>query len=204
MAQHRILTTDEEIEKATTESGPARSEPRLMDVRSVRSDGEASVLFSMDDGSKHYIPKSSIEGLATASDQAINNFEISEDGLGVSWPELDLDLFVPPLLQGIYGTTRWMGELGRCGGRVRSHAKTAAARENGRKGGRPPKVVCLPCNPPQPDMDDQTQPEGARRPRTPAPPKNSGTGTLLHSREKFGLIYGFAAGTSPRELPRIA
>jgi len=49
---------------------------------------------------------------------------------------------VPGLLQGTFGTRRWMaGELGAAGGKARSTAKVAAARENGRKGGRPRKAA---------------------------------------------------------------
>ena len=36
--------------------------------------------------------------------------------------------------------------LGRRGGRVRSEAKTKAARENGKKGGRPPKPRASPSS----------------------------------------------------------
>jgi len=54
-----------------------------------------------------------------------------------------LDLGVAPLVSGIFGTAAWMRELrremARAGGRVSTDAKARAARENGRKGGRPRK-----------------------------------------------------------------
>ena len=66
--------------------------------------------------------------------------EISPAGLDLHWPKLDADVHVPALLQDVLGSKRWMAaEFGAAGGKARSQAKTAAARENGRKGGRPPQ-----------------------------------------------------------------
>ncbi len=139
MAEHRVLTSDQDIERASLEAAPLLGEPRLKDVRLARVDGEALLVLVMDDESRHYLPTARLEGLGNASDDAVSRFEISEDGLGLSWPGLDVDLFVPALLQGVYGTEKWMTSLGRLGGSARSEAKTRAARENGRKGGRPRK-----------------------------------------------------------------
>ena len=68
--------------------------------------------------------------------------EITPAGLGLHWPKLDADLYLPALLQGVFGSPRWMaGLLGRSGGLARTVAKGAAARVNGRKGGRPRKIA---------------------------------------------------------------
>lgn len=65
--------------------------------------------------------------------------EVEGNGYGLHWESLDADLTVPGLLAGIFGSTAWMRELGRRGGSAASEAKARAARENGRKGGRPRK-----------------------------------------------------------------
>ena len=78
------------------------------------------------------------QGLEGASDEALARVEISPGGIGLHWESLDADLLVSALLHGIFGTRRWMQEVGRRGGQAKSAAKTRAARENGRKGGRPP------------------------------------------------------------------
>lgn len=44
---------------------------------------------------------------------------------------------LPGLIDGAFGTRKWMSEAGTIGGLSRSDAKRASARENGRKGGRP-------------------------------------------------------------------
>ena len=81
------------------------------------------------------------EGLADASADELADIEISPAGLGLHWPKLDIDLYVPALLEGVFGSKRWMAaQLGAAGGRAQSPAKTEAARENGRKGGRPRKL----------------------------------------------------------------
>jgi hypothetical protein len=62
--------------------------------------------------------------------------------LGLHWPRIDADVYVPALLEGFFGSKRWMAEqLGRAGGRSRSAPKRVAARQNGLKGGRPKKQV---------------------------------------------------------------
>lgn len=81
-----------------------------------------------------------LEGLSSASADDLRDVEISPAGLGLHWPRLDADLYVPALLQGVFGSKRWMAsQLGAAGGRATSAAKRSAARENGRKGGRPRK-----------------------------------------------------------------
>jgi hypothetical protein len=54
----------------------------------------------------------------------------------------DADIYVPALLRGVFGSKHWMAaHLGANGGKVRSGAKAAASRENGRKGGRQRKLA---------------------------------------------------------------
>ncbi len=49
-------------------------------------------------------------------------------------------LYLSKLIKDIFGTQSWMAELGRKGGESTSPEKRRAARENGKKGGRPKKV----------------------------------------------------------------
>ncbi|MBV9752239.1 MAG: DUF2442 domain-containing protein [Hyphomicrobiales bacterium] len=82
------------------------------------------------------------EGLAGARPEDLALIEISPSGLGLHWPKLDADIYVPALLQGVFGSEDWIArELGAKGGRSRSERKAFAARENGRKGGRPRKTA---------------------------------------------------------------
>lgn len=65
--------------------------------------------------------------------------EVWGGGQSVYFPRLDLSVWAPGLLQGVFGTRAWMRELARGMGSVSSAAKAEAARANGRKGGRPRK-----------------------------------------------------------------
>jgi Protein of unknown function (DUF2442) len=100
----------------------------------------ARVVVGLDTGLELAFPPRLAEGLAGASPAQLSVIEISPLGDGLHWPLLDADLFVPGLLRGVFGSQRWMARLlGAAGGRARTVAKTRAARENGRKGGRPKK-----------------------------------------------------------------
>jgi hypothetical protein len=58
-------------------------------------------------------------------------------GFGLYFPTLDADLYMPALLQGVFGSERWMAaRLGARGGQARTAAKAASSRKNGRLGGR--------------------------------------------------------------------
>jgi len=98
------------------------------------------VMVSLSNGLELAFPPHLAEGLADAKPADLAAIEITPTGLGLHWPKLDADLYLPALLQGVFGSPRWMaGLLGKSGGLARTAAKTAAARENGRKGGRPRK-----------------------------------------------------------------
>lgn len=80
------------------------------------------------------------EGLAGANRADLALIEITPAGTGLHWPRLDADLYIPALLQGIFGSKSWMArQLGAAGGSARSDAKKTAAKVNGSKGGRPRK-----------------------------------------------------------------
>ena len=80
------------------------------------------------------------EGLEHATPSELNRIEVSPSGFGIHFPELDADLYLPALLEGILGSRKWMASrLGSQGGQSTSAAKVEAAKRNGRKGGRPKK-----------------------------------------------------------------
>jgi hypothetical protein len=81
------------------------------------------------------------QGLEKATPSQLDEIEISPSGLGIHFPKLDADLYLPALLQGFLGSRRWMASrLGQVGGKSRSAAKKKASRANGKLGGRPRKV----------------------------------------------------------------
>jgi hypothetical protein len=80
------------------------------------------------------------EGLENANSEELSEIQTTPSGLGLHFPRIDADIYVPAMLEGILGSTKWMaGKMGRIGGQSRSTSKSNAARENGKKGGRPRK-----------------------------------------------------------------
>ena len=132
---------------AVTETEFQKAKDRMQALResgyavSARYDRRSSrVIVGLNTGVQIAFPVRLAEGLADASADDLADIEISSAGLGLYWPRLDMDVYVPALLQGVFGTKSWMArQLGAAGGHVRSLAKVAASRTNGRKGGRPRK-----------------------------------------------------------------
>lgn len=85
------------------------------------------------------------QGLEGAKPEQLTKIEISPSGLSIHFPDLDADLYLPGLLEGVFGSRKWMAsQLGKTGGRSTSPAKTAASRSNGKRGGRPKKKNHVP------------------------------------------------------------
>jgi hypothetical protein len=100
------------------------------------------IMVSLSNGLELAFPPHLAEGLADAKPADLAVIEITPTGLGLHWPRLDADLYLPSLLQGVFGSPGWMaGLMGKSGGLARTAAKVAAARTNGRKGGRPRKAA---------------------------------------------------------------
>lgn len=80
------------------------------------------------------------QGLQTAKPDQLRDIEISASGLGLHFPALDADLYLPALLEGFLGSRQWMAStMGQAGGAAKTEAKRTAARANGKLGGRPRK-----------------------------------------------------------------
>jgi hypothetical protein len=115
----------------------AREEPRAVAAR--YDEPTARLVVELASGACFMVPVRLLQGLAAASVEAVQNVTVVPGGEGLRWPALDVDLAVPALLMGSFGTRGWMRALGRLGGHRSSPDKAAAARRNGRLGGRPPR-----------------------------------------------------------------
>lgn len=85
------------------------------------------------------IPRHVVPSLGAVSPLALSGISVSPAGDALSWPLLDVDVYIPGLVERAFGTRLFARATGQRGGLRRSKAKAAAARENGAKGGRPPK-----------------------------------------------------------------
>jgi hypothetical protein len=116
------------------------STPRIISAHYDRARGQVVIHLSsrMD---LSFSPHDA-QGLENAKPAQLEEIEISPSGFGLHFPKLDVDLYLPGLLEGLLGSKRWMASrLGQMGGISRSPAKRAAARANGKLGGRPKKLA---------------------------------------------------------------
>ena len=112
-----------------------QTEPRAVSaVYDAKSD---RLTIELNNGAIFIVPCSLIQGLSNARPDKIAAVKVMPRGAALHWDELDVQMSVAGLMAGIFGTRAWMAEVERLRGQALSDSKVAAARENGRKGGRP-------------------------------------------------------------------
>lgn len=131
-----VELTDEQIRLANERGRIFReTHPHAVEAR---YDAKADrVIVELTSGATFAFPPRLIEGLHDASEAEIAEVEVVGAGFGLHWETLDLDYTVPGLMNGVFGTAKWVAARA---GRATSPAKAAAARTNGAKGGRPRKA----------------------------------------------------------------
>jgi len=135
-----MAVTDRDFEQAEKRMAALRDSGHAVSARYDRR--TSRIVVGLNTGVEIAFASRLAEGLAGASSDDLADIEISPTGLGLHWPRLDADLYVPALFQGVFGSKQWMAaQLGAAGGKARTEAKASAARENGRKGGRPRKTA---------------------------------------------------------------
>lgn len=118
-----------------TMNSPLRAIAARYDAKSQR------VIVTLASGIELAIPPAIVKGLSTASAVELEDVEITPLGNGLFFPTIDVDVFIPAIMDGYTGTSKWMArELGRKGGSATSEKKSAASKANGKLGGRPRKA----------------------------------------------------------------
>lgn len=134
-----------ELTTEAFEAAKARGEARLRGPRAESAHYDAGrdrVIVRLTTGVEIGFAPRDAEGLTGATREELAVIEVEALGLGIHFPRLDADFHVPALLEGVLGSKAWMAaRLGAAGGRARGGAKAAAARANGKRGGRPRKVA---------------------------------------------------------------
>ena len=130
----------EEIEAANERATVRRSRtPTATAARYDRRLGR--LVIDLSSGLSIVFRPNDAQGLEHAKPEQLAKIEISPSGLGLHFPAIDADIYLPGLLEGFLGSRRWMAaQLGKAGGSATSRAKTAAVRASGKLGGRPKKI----------------------------------------------------------------
>lgn len=122
----RVMTSDSEIDMAIKSARKYEIYDRL----AIKAEYLAStdrLRLVMNDGAAVSIPRRLIQGLADVRKrEKLSRIQILERGAGLLWPLLDVSHSVQGLIAGVYGSERWMNELGSKNARP-----VAARRRNG-------------------------------------------------------------------------
>jgi hypothetical protein len=114
--------------------------PRALAARYDRR--VARIMVTLTNGLELAFPPHLAEGLAGAKPADLALIEITPTGLGLHWPRLDADLYLPSLLEGIFGSPRWMAALNvKSGNRTPAQAKPLAASKSRQEPSRRPKLA---------------------------------------------------------------
>jgi hypothetical protein len=104
-----------EISDDVVAAAEARMQARLASgpvAISARYDRRVSrIVIGLSNGLELAFAPALAEGLRGAKPADLSVIEISPAGLGLHWPALDADLYLPSLLEGVFGSPRWMAAL---------------------------------------------------------------------------------------------
>jgi Protein of unknown function (DUF2442) len=127
--------TDAAIDAALERGGRLQgTEPRAAEATYDPRAGK--VIVELTNGCTFAFPARLVQGLELATDDDLAAVEVLPQGRGLHWEAGDVDVSIPGLVNGIFGTRSHMARLA---GSTTSPAKAAASRANGAKGGRPRK-----------------------------------------------------------------
>ncbi len=139
MASANVTSKDRERLARARELGQLKSQDPSAIVGARYDPRRDALDLNFASGGTITIPRELIPGLEAATPQILASVAISPARDAISWRLLDIDVYVPGLIERVFGSRLFAASTGRQGGRRRSKLKAAAARANGTKGGRPRK-----------------------------------------------------------------
>ena len=142
MAEVRLSDAEiiAQIPKARAREHVARRRGhRARTARFDRANGR--VVVELSSGILFAFPVTRIPALRRVAPTQLAGVRVSKSGSTLSWENLDVDLSVAGLLLSAVDPSERARHLASLAGRATSAAKAAAARANGRRGGRPRKAA---------------------------------------------------------------
>ena len=106
----RMDATDAELDAALARARKFAKYDRRV-VKAIYSKSTDRLRVVLDDGAVYSLPRTLIQGLGGAQERDLNRIQILGEGTGLLWPILDVAHYVPALLEGVYGSKKWMAAL---------------------------------------------------------------------------------------------
>jgi Protein of unknown function (DUF2442) len=104
VAEWVLKVTDEDIDAALERAQTVPDRPNALAAEyNPQLD---VVVLRLDDGRRLIIPREEMQGLENATPTQLSQIEIHA-GVDIAWPQLDVDHYLPYLLEGKYATERW-------------------------------------------------------------------------------------------------
>jgi hypothetical protein len=111
MPEHaQVAVTEAEIDAALGRAREYAKYARKV-VKATYSKTTNRLRLVLDDGVTCSIPRRLIQGLSGAQEKELSRIQVLSNGTGLLWPLLDVAHYVPGLLQGVYGSEKWMTAL---------------------------------------------------------------------------------------------
>ena len=111
MAEWSLETTDVEIDAALERARTAPAEHKITEATYHR---ELDLfVLKISDGRRLVFPRENLQALYGSIPEQAARFEVGPLGTNIWWPELDEGHYLPNLLEGRTGGTRWMNLLRR-------------------------------------------------------------------------------------------
>ena len=137
MSENAITVADRERYARARAAGErqARDPSAVIAVRSLRRRDAIELTFNS--GGTMTIPRGVIPEFGEVPTDSLKRLTVSVAGDAIACRAHDIDIHIPGLVEAVFGSRLLSAAFARRGGQRRSKAKTAAARANGAKGGRP-------------------------------------------------------------------
>jgi Protein of unknown function (DUF2442) len=131
MNKARVVTTDAEIEAALERAKPHENDPLARTVHHVPL--LKILIIGLSNGRSIALPIEDVPELSKATKKVLQNCELLGGGTAIAFPDIDVALPIAGIIEGVYGKSRWMAELGQKDGSAKMPAKRKAAPANGKK-----------------------------------------------------------------------
>lgn len=140
MNKPRRRVSDEEFERQYAALQQAEPQPELRAAEAFYDWSDKTLVVRLENGSTIRTPIFALPEFKNKDPRDIAAVELRPTRTALHWQKLDQDFTVSGLIASVFGRRVFMAELGRKGGSTTSVAKAAAARQNGKRGGRPRNI----------------------------------------------------------------